>query len=74
MRIKAVSFLLGLAVCILKGGDAVGAVIVVYATLIMQGDKTFAQVPNSIKPAVEQQLYVMGLDTEGKPLPTEPAA
>lgn len=43
--------------------------VTVYVTLIVKGYKTFAQVPDNLKPAVEAELAALGLGTDGKPLP-----
>ncbi|MDQ0876750.1 hypothetical protein QFZ77_005409 [Paenibacillus sp. V4I3] len=49
--------------------------VTVYVTLIIKGYKTFSQVPNNLKLAVEAELLAMDLGTDGKPLPIEePAA
>lgn len=41
----------------------------VYCTLIIYGRRTFESVPANLKPAVQEELYYMGLGTDGKPLP-----
>lgn len=33
---------------------------VIYVALIMDGDKTFAQVPSKVKPEVKRQLEILG--------------
>lgn len=43
----------------------------VYCTLIIYGRRTFESVPANLKPAVQEELFYMGLGTDGKPLPTE---
>lgn len=48
--------------------------VTVYVTLIIRGAKTFEQVPNNLKPAVQAELEALGLGTDGKPLPEEPTA
>ncbi|WP_274363825.1 CD1375 family protein [Paenibacillus thermotolerans] len=42
----------------------------VYVALIINGRRTFAQVPVSLQPAVEAELAALGLGTDGKPLET----
>lgn len=42
--------------------------VTVYVTLIVKGFKTFAQVPATLKPAVETELAALDLGTDGKPL------
>ncbi|WP_255679213.1 MULTISPECIES: CD1375 family protein [Brevibacillus] len=37
------------------------AIAVIYVTLIIEGNKTYAQVPARIKPEVKSQLEVLGL-------------
>lgn len=37
------------------------AIVVIYATLIIEGDKEFSQVPTRIKPDVKRQLEVLGV-------------
>lgn len=39
-----------------------------YATLIIEGWKTFDQVPKKLQPAVREYLHKMGLDENGYPL------
>jgi hypothetical protein len=56
----------------LKGGDIMSSIAVVYATLIIDGMKTFSQVPVSLQPQVHEYLLSMGLGDDGKPLPTDP--
>jgi hypothetical protein len=57
--------LIRLLFLLLKGGDTM---VTVYVTLIIKGYKTFIQVPNNLKPAVEAELLAMDLDTDGKPI------
>jgi len=45
----------------LKGGEIIMAIATIYVTLIVEGDKTFAQVPAKVKPEVKRQLEVLGL-------------
>ena len=54
----------------LKGGDIMSSIAVIYATLIIDGLKTFDQVPVKIAPQVHEYLLSMGLGDDGKPLPT----
>jgi hypothetical protein len=54
-----------------KGDDFMSSIAIVYATLIIDGLKTFAQVPVKLLPQVQQYLASMGLGTDGKPLPDE---
>lgn len=53
------AFLLWLLLKILKGGDSM-PIAVIYVALIMDGDKTFAQVPVKVKPEVKRQLEILG--------------
>ena len=46
------------------------SIAVIYATLIIDGLKTFDQVPAKIAPQVHEYLLSMGLGDDGKPLPT----
>lgn len=41
---------------------------VVYASLIVKGIKTFAQVPEKQKEAVHNYLFALDLDDNGNPL------
>ena len=54
-------FLLGLLLS-LKGGETIMAIATIYVTLIMEGDKTFAQVPkqDKLRAEVKRQLEVLG--------------
>ncbi|MFF0831039.1 hypothetical protein ACFYU8_29790 [Brevibacillus sp. NPDC003359] len=36
------------------------AIAVIYVTLIIEGDKTYPQVPSRIKPEVKNQLEILG--------------
>lgn len=36
------------------------AIATIYVTLIIEGDKTFSQVPTKIQPEVKRQLEVLG--------------
>jgi len=44
--------------------------VLVFATLIIYGSKTFADVPASMKDAVRALLLTMGLDENGVPIVT----
>lgn len=50
---------------ILIGGDEM---VVVYATLIINGRRTFESVPDKLKPAVKAELEAMGLNQDGEPI------
>ena len=50
---------------ILIGGDDM---VVVYATLIINGRRTFDSVPEKLKPAVKAELGAMGLNQDGEPV------
>ena len=39
-----------------------------YVALIINGRRTFAQVPRSLQPAVKDTLLALGLDENGKPI------
>jgi hypothetical protein len=39
-----------------------------YVALIINGRRTFAQVPKSLQPAVKDTLLALGLDENGKPI------
>lgn len=54
-----------LILIILKGGRDM---ITVYVTLIIKGYKAFGQVPQILKEPVKNELEVLGLDENGKPL------
>ena len=56
--------LIKLILTIIGGRDMVA----VYATLIINGKRTFASVPNKLKPAVKEMLFELGLDENGNPL------
>jgi hypothetical protein len=43
----------------------------IYCSLIINNRRTFEQVPVNLQPAVEEELAIMGLGTDGKPLPVE---
>ncbi len=62
-----ITFLLWALLFCSKGGDIV---VDVYVALIINGRRTFAQVPVSLQPAVEAELAALGLGTDGKPLET----
>lgn len=40
----------------------------IYVTLIVNGRRTFSQVPEKLKDAVRKELNALGLDENGKPL------
>ena len=50
---------------ILIGGDDM---VVVYATLIINGRRTFDSVPEKLKHAVKAELEAMGLNQDGEPV------
>jgi len=52
------AFLLWLLLA-LRGGDCM-PIAVIYVALIMDGDKTYAQVPKNVKPEVKRQLEILG--------------
>ena len=54
----------------LLGGDTM-AIVTVYVTLIIASRRDFAQIPASLKPAVEAELTALGLGTDGQPLQGE---
>lgn len=54
------AFLLWLLLA-LKGGEKQMAIATIYVTLIIEGDKTFSQVPQRIQPEVKRQLDLLGL-------------
>lgn len=43
----------------------------IYCSLIINGRRTFESVPVNLQPAVKEELFFMGLGTDGKPLPVE---
>lgn len=43
----------------------------IYCSLIINGRRTFESVPVNLQPAVQEELFFMGLGTDGKPLPVE---
>lgn len=43
----------------LKGGGSM-PIAVIYVALIIEGDKTYAQVPSKVKPEVKRQLELLG--------------
>lgn len=51
-----------------RGGDEM---VVVYATLIIAGAKTYAQVPAKLQAQVKEHLKAMGLDENGDPIVEE---
>ena len=42
--------------------------VVVYATLIINGRRTFESVPTKLKEAVKAELEAMGLNQDGEPV------
>lgn len=50
---------------LLEGGDNM---VELFATLIIAGTRTFAQVPVSLQPAVHQVLLDLGLNDDGTPI------
>lgn len=44
----------------------------IYCSLIINGRRTFESVPVNLQDAVREELFYMGLGTDGKPLPIEP--
>lgn len=63
--IQLVNYLIIFLLKLIKGD---GIVVTVYTTLIIKGYKTFEQVPVNLQPAVEEELFQLGLGTDGKPL------
>lgn len=59
------TLLFNLGLYLIKGGDEM---VVVYATLIVKGVKTFNQVPAKLQPDVRDHLNSMDLDENGNPL------
>ncbi|MNN54976.1 hypothetical protein D3C81_1698250 [compost metagenome] len=58
-------FLLRWGMRLTRGGDIMS---VVYASLIVKGVKTFAQVPVKLQPEVKSYLAAMDLDENGNPV------
>ncbi|MBY0088198.1 hypothetical protein H7K37_24235 [Brevibacillus brevis] len=50
----------------LKGGEA--TMVTVCVSLIINGRRTFAQIPVSLQPDVKSDLEALGLGIDGKPL------
>ncbi|MNW48777.1 hypothetical protein D3C74_261640 [compost metagenome] len=50
---------------LLRGGEVMS---VVYASLIVKGVKTFAQVPVKLQPEVKSYLTALDLDENGNPV------
>lgn len=44
------------------------SMVAVYVTLIINGRRTFADVPKKLQPAVKAELEAMGLDENGHPI------
>ncbi|WP_264373537.1 CD1375 family protein [Paenibacillus psychroresistens] len=42
--------------------------VAIYVALIINGRRTFSQVPVSLQPAVHADLLALGLDDNGQPL------
>lgn len=42
--------------------------VVIYATLIVKGAKTFDQVPAKLREDVKAHLFALGLDENGNPI------
>ena len=53
------AFLLWLLLKVSRGGEIM-PIAVIYVALIIEGDKTFAQVPAKVKPEVKRQLELLG--------------
>lgn len=45
----------------------------IYCALIINGRRTFESVPVNLQEAVREELFHMGLGTDGKKLPEEPS-
>lgn len=45
------------------------ALVDLYVCLIINGRRTFDQVPATLQPAVQAELEALGLGTDGQPLP-----
>lgn len=60
------NFFSKLSLLFMKGG--VEDMIIVYVTLIIYNRRTYESVPENLQPAVKEELLVMGLGTDGKPL------
>lgn len=58
MRKLIQAFLLWLFLA-LKGGDCM-PIAVIYVALIIEGDKTYTQVPSRVQPEVKRQLELLG--------------
>jgi hypothetical protein len=63
-----ISVLLRVFLFWLKGGGTL--MVDVYVALIINGRRTFSQVPTILQPAVEAELAALGLGSDGKPLNT----
>ncbi len=59
MRKLIQAFLFWILSMTLKGGDSM-PIAVIYVALIIEGDKTYAQVPTKVKPEVKRQLEILG--------------
>ncbi|AGR47434.1 hypothetical protein EMERY_28 [Brevibacillus phage Emery] len=49
-----------------KGGESIMAIATIYVYLILDGDKTYPQVPAKIQPEVKRQLTVLGYEDLAK--------
>ncbi|RXZ84570.1 hypothetical protein EBB07_00705 [Paenibacillaceae bacterium] len=49
------------------GGGYTMALVTVFATLIIAGRRTFAQVPATLQQDVEVELAALGLNKDGRP-------
>ncbi len=47
---------------LVKGGESIMAIATIYVYLILDGDKTYTQVPAKIRPEVKRQLTVLGYE------------
>jgi hypothetical protein len=61
-----ISVLLWALLFFTKGGGTL--MVDVYVALIINGRRTFEQVPVILQPAVAAELAALGLGTDGKPL------
>nr|WP_158331591.1 hypothetical protein [Brevibacillus laterosporus] len=59
------AFLFWLLVLV-KGGESIMAIATIYVYLILDGDKTYPQVPRKIQPEVKRQLTVLGYEELAK--------
>lgn len=61
-------FSLLLDLLFLKGGDFMTSIAIIYATLIIDGAKTFNQVPTSLQADVKTYLASLGYNTDMTPI------